>query len=232
VVAFPSGLFYLHFFDIFYCAIGKYIYCIIFLVVLRYVNHLKDDGGRVMARIVESFQYNGQTIVIREVQTNTECFVKLEVGGLLEKVEPKINGFLTGPRSKISILFGAKGTLFIPAPDCSIKVFEKVKRHRILSDKHDIQKWLMKHVGAQGGLVYGELRPELPIGWYIVLMMKVSAFGGYIEFPEPGYKYLGKENEYCKEFISNKKANSVYNNGVEFFVTTLTPKEAIDLYQG
>jgi hypothetical protein len=179
--------------------------------------------------IEETFLFGGKKIVVRDKYTAEQRYLKMKVDAYEETVEPVDGGFLTGPRSEISKIFGQRGVMLIPAA-CAKLFAERVKRFRFVCEMSQMKKWTAENGAAQAGLLYGEIKPGYTKGWYIVLMMQVGNYGGYIDYTQPGSEFLG-EHPRCVELHKARGADGVYNNGIEFFVTLLDKTEVIELLE-
>jgi hypothetical protein len=178
--------------------------------------------------IEENFIYGGKKVTVRDLYCDTRSFIKMQVGGRIETIEPKEHGFLTGPKSEISHLFGKKGSFLIPAV-CAKMFFDRMKRYRLSRDTVQVKKWLLENGSACAGLLYGTLAPGKKCGWYVVLMMKIGQYGGYIDYMQPGYEFLGEQHNFCEQIRIERGSDDIYHNGAEFFVTIVTNKEVVKL---
>jgi hypothetical protein len=179
--------------------------------------------------IEETFLFGGKKIVVKDKYTADQRYLKMKVDAHEETVEPVEGGFLTGPNSEISKLFGQRGVMRIPAA-CSKLFADRIKRFRFMLETAQLKKWATEKGAAQAGLLYGEIKPGYTKGWYIVLMMQVGNYGGYIDYTQPGSEFLG-EHARCKELYQLRGVDGVYNNGTEFFVTLLEKKEVMELLE-
>lgn len=171
----------------------------------------------------EVFIYAGQRIEVRDSMIGSQYIVKIKIGDRSETVEPKETGFLTGPNSKFSKLLGKQGCTLISA-SCATYYLHRKSRNRLSHESLQIKKWLTQNGAAQGGILYGEIEPGRVSGWYIVLMMQVERYGGFIDYVEPGYQFLG-EHRMCYQIRKDRGVDGIYNNGCEFFVTTVSGQE-------
>jgi hypothetical protein len=179
--------------------------------------------------IEETFLFGGKKIVVKDKYTDEQRYIKMIVDTHEETVEPVDGGFLTGPSSEISKLFGQRGVMHIPAA-CAKLFADRIKRFRFVSEMAQFKKWASENGAAHAGLLYGEIKPGYTKGWYIVLMMQVRKYGGYIDYTQPGSEFLG-EHPRCIEIYKARGAGGVFNNGTEFFVTLLDKKEVMELLE-
>ncbi|MDQ0896224.1 MULTISPECIES: hypothetical protein [unclassified Paenibacillus] len=171
----------------------------------------------------EVFIFAGQRIEVRDSMLGNLYMVRLKIGERSETVEPKEKGFLTGPNSEFSKLLGKKGCTLISA-NCANSYLQRKSRYRLSRESLQIKKWLTQNGAAQGGILYGEIEPGRVRGWYIVLMMQVDRYGGFMDYVEPGYQFLG-EYSMCYQIREERGIDGIYNNGCEFFVTTVSGQE-------
>ncbi|CAG7651279.1 hypothetical protein PAECIP111802_04924 [Paenibacillus allorhizosphaerae] len=171
----------------------------------------------------EVFIFAGHRIEVRDSIIGSQYMVRLKIGDKAETVEPKEAGFLTGPNSEISKMLGKRGCTLISA-SCASSFMNRKSRYRLSRESLQIKKWLTQNGAAQGGILYGEIEPGRARGWYIVLMMQVDRYGGYVDYVEPGYHFLG-EHPMCYQIRTERGVDGIYNNGCEFFVTTVSGQE-------
>jgi len=170
------------------------------------------------------FIYGGQRFEVKDFLFSNIYSVKLYIGDRSENVEPMETGFLTGPQSSISKILGKQGCTLIKA-NCTAQYAERKRRYRLMRDTHQMKMWLTNNGASQGGILFGEIQPRKARGWYIVLMMQVGRYGGYIDYAEPGYQYVGASNPLCEQIRKERGVDGIYNNGVEHFVTTISGQE-------
>ncbi len=176
----------------------------------------------------ETFIFEGKKILVRENWEGSGS-TRMSVGDLTEAVEPKEGGFLTGPRSLISKRFNREGAMFIPAA-CGSSFATRLRERRMRLERKQFEQWIQEKSGAVAGLMFGELRPGLKTGWYVVLMMKVERYGGFVPYPQPGYEYLG-DHPMCEHIRTTRGVQGIYHHDADFFVTLVSKEEVIRMYQ-
>lgn len=165
----------------------------------------------------ESFLYKGFIVTVED-KLDTDVWVTATVNNITEVVEPQRDGFITSPMSNIAKLFNQQGVAFIPYESAE-GFYNKVNISRIDRHKKFIRSWVQSEGAAHGGLLYGEIKPGMPVGWYLVLMMKSCFFSGYVDYIEKGIRYIG-ESALCEELRDAYGINDVYvANGVQFLTT-------------
>lgn len=165
------------------------------------------------------------------VHNSTSCHVVMKVDNFSEIVEPVEGGFLTGPLSSISKLFSHNGVMLIPY-EGSYLFMESLFSCRQVKIKDSIQNWSNEYGMAQGGIIYGVLRPGLQTGWYAVYMMLSADGFNYTDYVQPDFIFLG-ENNICERIRSERGAGDVYvHNGIAFAVTLIDREDMYQIFEG
>jgi hypothetical protein len=172
----------------------------------------------------DTFLYGGQRMDVKDQFQGQHYTVKLTIDGRAETVLPKLTGYMTGPRSQISKKLGKSGVILIPSGTAG-RFAERRHRYCLQREAYQLKKWITHHGAAQGGILHGEIEPGKQMGWYVVLMMQLPRFGGYIDYAEPGYRFLGETNFVCDQIRRERGVDGIYNNGIEFFITTVSGQE-------
>ena len=176
----------------------------------------------------EVFLYNGKKVVVKDAYLKNKQGLVMIVDGIEEKAEATDEGFLTGTQSRISIIFGAEGTILVRAT-CAREFADRQRKFRFLVAARETSRWHTENKAARAGLLYGTIEPGAPEGWYAVLMMKVASYGGYIDYSQPHRVFLGEVNDYCEKIRKNRGIDDVYHHHAEYLVTLLTKAEVVDL---
>ncbi|WNR45117.1 hypothetical protein [Paenibacillus roseipurpureus] len=175
----------------------------------------------------KSFIYLSEVLYVWLTQKSKSIYVMASVNGITERVYPVPRGFLTTPKSKIAALFERKDVMLIPWDGANeyVHICNKVK-HRRVTEGH--KAWIQRRGAAQGGILYGELVPRGPVGWYVVLMMEIGDSGVYFDYIEPEHIFLG-ENQKCEDLRKERGVTAVFRRDCEFLVTEVTGLEVANI---
>lgn len=175
-----------------------------------------------------SFVYMNREI---EIAISASSQVLMRVEDITEIVEPVEEGFLTSPYSDISKLFFRKGVMLIPYEGSSSYV-SLLANCRQARNENSKRIWIRKYGMAQGGIVYGVIRPGLQLGWYAVHLMMSADGCNYVDYIHPDYVFLG-DNPQCDRIRQERGADDMYiYNGIAFPVTLIDREDMPLIFEG